>query len=1182
MRENEYGYHMPVDLEKHLENLAESYPKVRELHSLWLLLRKRIEEELTHCGSIFVNYSLHDGSHSRSVIQAVERFLGEERIGRLSATDTFMLLACIYSHDYGMSQTFNKIYDILGHDSFKASLMNIEKNSQWMEKEDEQALHILLQYLNEEKTSIPLNDLYYSIMLVVQLYLRPEHWKGVLRIKRDFEGLFQGHLKKRFICGMEGIAEICMCHGQPMEHILQLSYCADGMAGDQYHPRFIASMLRLGDSLDLDNGRFPMWFVREVALNRNIIPRLSLLHFRKHEAISHLLITPEAIEITAHCASEQTEENEGNRHKQEVEEERASQESYEVAELVYEWTDGLTKECKNIVMNWSRIAQPDFGNPPAHPRVVIFVDGKEYTAENQRLQMRMPHERIMKLLEGSNIYEECYVGIRELLQNAVDASLLQLWSDLMQNRYSYCGLSKDRVKEGLDLWNVKDGIQASIFENYDITVEVIEDRLRNQVMIVVKDKGIGITIEEMKYIAEIGSSKEKNERIRKTMESMPAWLKPSGIFGIGLQSVFQMTDCIEFYTRQHNTPEQHILINSYGKNKGKIEFREVPAGGGETYFDNAIPGTNVKIAIDPDKFLSKGFQYYDPEFDTGEKLHMLFIEVAQACREKIREVRYDYFNIFFQSMILEEDGTKKIDYEEPKRFRSCYIDSKDLIKRVFGEQQKIASSPPEETCVFADNGAYFWDRKTNRCYLLRVVPCRIAEKDGKNIVSLPERIPTVYDINYKFNKIYDTEVVYARRGQPQSLHAGFFSMDVLILDDQPEKYIQIDRGRLREGAIDEEELLMAQREIMSRWCIDLCERKAAVERKIRASIRASAKAADKSPEEMRGILISQILLFYRNVPEDLFRKFIGAYEDMINSWNLLLETDEIPLRALWHPENLFQTQVDIPNNLIKRMAEQKEQQNQNLAQEVQQNVEQEEQQNVKQEVRQETIQGILQNVGQKVRQDTEQEPCSTVNISMDNIQRLPHRIVSIKKIKCNEDKICYDLKLQSARKKIESIDMSEEACLLDYMGAFEYHQNNPEGIKFDTLPKKVFKPDSRFENLLLHCYPRTFRRGRNMSGYLDSCVKTYILSPLDERTAIILGRGLDKDDDVWIRFNEKVMESDQMDKCVAYIMKKRYADCEDQLVKELAVRQDYERFLEQFYRILWENRKLVLNQFKVN
>lgn len=1130
MGERERSYHMPVDLERHLENLAESYPKVKELHSLWLLLRKRIEEELTHCGSIFVNYSLHDGSHSRTVIQAVEQFLGEERICRLSATDTFMLLACIYSHDYGMSQTFNKIYDILGSADFQIFLNKMAKNKQWMEKEDEQAIHNLLQYLGKEKANIPLNDLYYSIMLVVQLYLRPEHWKGVLGIKHDFEGLFQGHLKKRFICGAEGITEICMCHGQPIEHILKLSYHADGMAGDKYHPRFIASMLRLGDSLDLDNGRFPMWFVREAALNRNIIPRLSLLHFRKHEAISHLLITPEAIEITAHCVSEQTDGNEENRHKREVLEERARQESYEVAELVYEWTDGLAEECKNIVMNWSQIAQPDYGNPPAHPHVIIYVDGKEYTAENQRLQMRMPHERIMKLLEGTNLYEESYVGIRELLQNAIDASLLQLWSDLLQNKYSYCNLAKNRVKEGLDLWDIRDKPQASIFENYDITVEVIEDRLRNQVMIVVKDKGIGITIEEMKYIAEIGSSKEKNERVRKIMENMPAWLKPSGTFGIGLQSVFQMTDCIEFYTRQHNTPEQHILLNSYGKNRGKIEFREIPPGGGETYYDNAIPGTNVKIAIDPDKFLSKGFQYYDPEFDTGEKLHILFVEVSQACQKKIREVRYDYFNVYFKSMILKEDGTKDPTPEKIRCLRSCYIAPQNFIKDFFEEPLQNPPKITEEPYVFINKGAYFWDKKTNRCYLLRVNPCQILGQAEKNLVSLPERIPTVYSISYKFNKISDTEMVYARRGQPQSLHAGFFNMDILILDDQPEKYIGIDRDRLCEGAIDEEELLVTQREILRRWCIDFCERN----RKWKTQMKNKKGAAT----DMRGILISLVLLFYRNVPDDLFQKFIKFYKETIDSWNLYLETDTIPISALWNQENLFQTQADLPDRFIKESRKQEESQEELL----------------------------------KKRK--------MFAISMENIQRLPHRIIKIESIRRKEDKLCYNLRLQSARQKIESIDMSEEACLYDYMGAFDFHKNNPEGIKFDTLQKKVFKPDSRFENLLLHCYPRTFHKGRNMNGYLDYCIKTYILSPIDGETASLLGKGMKSKTDVWAKFKDEVMDSNQLKKSVAYIMEKRYADCNDKMEKEQEIRKDYERFLEQFYRILTAHNELIMTQFE--
>ena len=85
-------YNMPLTFEKHFENLVNDYPDVKELHGLWLLLKKRIKDKLTYSRNVFFNYSLHDGSHSRSVLQVIERFLGDDRIRQLSATDTFMLL----------------------------------------------------------------------------------------------------------------------------------------------------------------------------------------------------------------------------------------------------------------------------------------------------------------------------------------------------------------------------------------------------------------------------------------------------------------------------------------------------------------------------------------------------------------------------------------------------------------------------------------------------------------------------------------------------------------------------------------------------------------------------------------------------------------------------------------------------------------------------------------------------------------------------------------------------------------------------------------------------------------------------------------------------------------------------------------------------------------------------------
>ena len=647
---------MPLTLEQHFEYLADSHPDVRDLHSLWLLLRKDLEDRLPHSRGVFVHYSLHDATHSRSVIRAIERFLGDDRINLLSATDTFMLLCCAYAHDYGMAMTFNQIYDALGTSEFIDFLLRQQDIAHTLGEEDVEAVKNLLSYIQEKKVNVNLQELYFAIMLVIQTYLRPAHWKGVEHIWGDFRGLLEGRINGRFIQGGEGIIDICEAHGKSFDDVLKMNIRADGIVGDDFHPRFIAAMLRLGDLLDLDNGRFPRWFVTEIGRNRGLIPHLSTLHYKKHEAITHLLITPKRIEICASCEG---------------------QNGYEIAELVREWVDWLGKECSDQIQNWSEITQVNFGRPPRVSKIEILLDKKPFISENRKLQMRMSQDRVMKLLEGTSIYQDRYVGIRELVQNAVDASLLQLWYDITHNRYINLGISKygHRIKETTEIpmeyHSDKMGLLElsckelnEIFNNYAITVELIKDMVDKKVYLIVKDKGTGITQQDVQYVSDIGTSKEKNERVVKIMQNMPSWLKPSGIFGIGLQSAFQLTDRIEFYTRRPNEPERLIVFHSYGRNHGKIEIQEVTPDVNGIFYDNAIPGTNVKIAINPQKLLPNAnstqeqiqdfFIYYDMEFDSDDILHAIYVEMSHMIEKKLRENPYDYFNIYFQSMVQEQ------------------------------------------------------------------------------------------------------------------------------------------------------------------------------------------------------------------------------------------------------------------------------------------------------------------------------------------------------------------------------------------------------------------------------------------------------------------------------------------------------------------------------------------------
>lgn len=93
-------------LEKHLKTLSENDKDYELLYSIWDLNKKNLTNGLNTISSSFPNYSVHDISHSMTIIDNIQCFLGEERIKRLGATDTFLLLMAGLTHDIGMILTY--------------------------------------------------------------------------------------------------------------------------------------------------------------------------------------------------------------------------------------------------------------------------------------------------------------------------------------------------------------------------------------------------------------------------------------------------------------------------------------------------------------------------------------------------------------------------------------------------------------------------------------------------------------------------------------------------------------------------------------------------------------------------------------------------------------------------------------------------------------------------------------------------------------------------------------------------------------------------------------------------------------------------------------------------------------------------------------------------------------------
>ena len=90
-----------------------------------------------------------------------------------------------------------------------------------------------------------------------------------------------------------------------------------------------------------------------------------------------------------------------------------------------------------------------------------------------------------------------------------------------------------------------------------------------------------------------------------------------------------------------------------------------------------------------------------------------------------------------------------------------------------------------------------------------------------------------------------------------------------------------------------------------------------------------------------------------------------------------------------------------------------------------------------------------------------------------------------------------------------------------------------------------------------------------MDSDLDYCMDWYILSPFDEKASQKLASWFRKTgkEDV-TEFVGAVMAGKQMEKCVSYLIKKRYGGCADEGQVREEIKEEYERFLKNFCRLV--------------
>ena len=588
-------------------------------------LSRLLELTLASCPS----YSGHGISHAEAVIQNIERILGENRVRELSATDCFAILHVVYVHDIGMTIMAEDRRRIIEDDSFidmvddlaqgvdedLKKYANILKKDIYKDREEDDLSDLEGDAYQIEKRQLYLEklDTYYAVIYLLAEYQRREHGEqSAARVKSWVEDA--NKLRSEF--AMSGIqmriflriAECASLHVDwDFKHILKLPQEEDGYDNDMLHPRFIAVLLQLGDALDIDNDRFHP-FAQTYA---GQFPMKSQAHYEKHLAIRTLKITPEEIVIEANCKSRES------------------------LRLVRNECDALESILKSASYYWSCIAPQGFsGALPSLKIPKLLLDDREIPLELTMMRFQISQEKAFSLLQGENIYSGHFPFVREMIQNAIDATKIQCFRDYTtSSKFRY--IPEDEQIQPPSITSISKIINPL---EYPIEIEIISakeeadkewisvefdeipaeetDRVRYGILLVIRDHGTGIDTKTLRNISKVGTSYKKRKRM---LRKMPDWLRPTGEFGIGLQSVFLIAD--NFY------------CDTYVRNgeRYKIEFRN--GANGDKGYINVEPknpddcpmayGTEFQIFIGHEKTkvrneFSEAWPGYDPFSDHYE------------------------------------------------------------------------------------------------------------------------------------------------------------------------------------------------------------------------------------------------------------------------------------------------------------------------------------------------------------------------------------------------------------------------------------------------------------------------------------------------------------------------------------------------------------------------------------
>jgi hypothetical protein len=519
----------------------------------------------------FPTYTLHNGQHQLNILNLYEKLLGQE-IKSLTDLESAILILSAFYHDIGM--VFN--------DSERSNLKDEEYFSEFLVENIRAKLAI------SEDNGISTET--------AEWFCRWSHAKRVWKYLDPINDklLWEGNnIRKE-------LAKVCLSHNEKTDYIKSESLSSSFWNNSDF--KFCAILLRLADVLDFDDTRTPESTYYFLGLDepKNRKEKNSQVEWKKHFASKGFSF-----------------ENWSNENNYTILFQAAPKEptiEHDIHSFL-NYIENEFKECSSILQFCSE-RWKHFKLPEKIDRKNIISQG--YTFGD--FKFSLDQTQVLSLLMGESLYNDQYVFIRELLQNAIDTSRHRKFYEINRGNISFESKQID-----VSTWHDSDGYR----------------------WIRIDDCGMGMTFSQIsKFFLKVGNSYYNSDefKVEKLSYKKNSYdFVPVSRFGIGVLSCFIVGDIVEVSTKSIFSDNKKIypirlslkgIHNYYILQTADDIPSEMPAyNHGENKYRSEF-GTSLAIRLKPNNDL--------PDFDLSKILNTFLFnpEVPVNLFNKGKKGRY--------------------------------------------------------------------------------------------------------------------------------------------------------------------------------------------------------------------------------------------------------------------------------------------------------------------------------------------------------------------------------------------------------------------------------------------------------------------------------------------------------------------------------------------------------------